>query len=47
MLSKENFQYFPTENTSFMKNENQDEENMIFSMQIEKLVAKIRNLIVI
>lgn len=30
-----------------MKNENQDEENMIFSMQIEKLVAKIRNLIVI
>lgn len=47
MLSKENLQYFPTENTSFMKNENQDEENMIFSMQIEKLVAKIRNLIVL
>lgn len=38
MLSKENLQYFPTENTLFMKNENQDEENMIFmmmSMQIE------------
>lgn len=47
MLSKENLQYFPTENTSFMKNENQDEEYMIFSMQIKKLVAKIRNLIVI
>lgn len=47
MLSKGNLQYFPKENTSFMKNENQDEENIIFSMQIEKLVAKIRNLIVI
>lgn len=30
-----------------MQNENPDEENMIFSMQIKKLAAKIRKSIVI